>query len=154
MRLKLIQRDEIQGFDMGAFEHHWRSNACIERFLPAAGTQAPAVACYKTSKAVFGAGGHEVVATLEREDQELLRHARAHHMRAMIVLIGVAAAIAVIAGERVIRTRHERFAEYVFGGNAHGLFARHANLRHLHGRGNQGGDLRHVAGHNQGGGGI
>ena len=62
---------------------------------------------------MFGARGDKVVASVQRKIKEGLRDFGAHHMAALVVVIGMATAIAVVAGEWVVRAGHECRAQDV-----------------------------------------
>ena len=81
---------------MRGFEHHGWRNAGLKGLLPAACTEAPAVARAKARKAA--PRRDEVVAAPLGEGQKVVGHAGADHMQAGIVGPRVAEAIAVESG--------------------------------------------------------
>lgn len=75
--------------------------AGFERFLPATGAEAPLVARGETAEAVLRHGCTEVVADARGVRQELVGAHHAHHMHAGVVAMVLAAARAIVAGDRV-----------------------------------------------------
>ncbi len=94
-------------------EHHRRRDAGVERLLPASRAQAPLIAGPEPRKSGGRDRSGEVVAVLPREFQEFARHPDADHMDAGIVVAGVAAAVAVEAGQWIEAAGRERLAEHV-----------------------------------------
>src|SRR3546814_12072942 len=85
---------------MRGLKHDQRREDGLPRLFPARGAQAPAVALMQPAKAIFGAGGGQVVADGAGELQELVRDDDADSMHAAIRRIGFAAAVAGPAGQR------------------------------------------------------
>lgn len=123
MLLQLFDGDEIERLGMRALQDDSGCNASMQGLCPAAGAQAPAVSSLKPRKAMLRSRSHQVITALQRVHQEFLRHAGADDVRAVVMLIGIAAAIAVVAGQWVVRARQEGCAEHVFSSRAHGFFA-------------------------------
>ena len=98
---------------MGRFEHHVGGDAGVEGLLPALGAQTPSVAGRKPVEAEGGLRGAQVVAPLLAEGEEFGRDPCAHHVRAKVVGPGVAAAVAIKAGERIVPARLERSSDDV-----------------------------------------
>src|SRR3546814_1642677 len=94
MRLKMAERDKLKRLLMRGLKHDQRREAGLPRLFPARGAQAPAVALMQPAKAIFGAGGGQVVADGAGELQELVRDDDADGMHAAIRRIGFAAAVA------------------------------------------------------------
>src|SRR3546814_14269043 len=101
MRLKMAERDKLKRLLMRGLKHDQRREAGLPRLFPARGAQAPAVALMQPAKAIFGAGGGQVVADGAGELQELVRDDDADGMHAAIRRIGFAAAVAGPAGQRI-----------------------------------------------------
>src|SRR3546814_2043659 len=76
MRLKMAERDKLKRLLMRGLKHDQRREAGLPRLFPARGAQAPAVALMQPAKAIFGAGGGQVVADGAGELQELVRDDR------------------------------------------------------------------------------
>ena len=98
---------------MGAGQNHWRRNARCQRFFPAQGAQAPAVIGLEARKPMLGPGRDEVVTLPQGVSEESLRYPGANHVGARVFLIGVAATVPKIAGQRIVRARHQSGAQYV-----------------------------------------
>jgi hypothetical protein len=92
----------------------WRT-ASFEGFLPAAGTQTPAVTGFQALEAEFGSGGAEVVALGFGEFEEFGSDYGADGVQAKVIGAYIAAAIAVEAGNRVFAAGFQFFAQYVYG---------------------------------------
>src|SRR3546814_10687172 len=71
--LKMAERDKLKRLLMRGLKHDQRREAGLPRLFPARGAQAPAVALMQPAKAIFGAGGGQVVADGAGELQELVR---------------------------------------------------------------------------------
>src|SRR5581483_1562534 len=69
---------------------------------PAQDVQAPAVAMLQAAEAQVGTRRHEVVALRHAVVEELARHLHAHEVRDAVLIVGRAAAVPEIAGERRI----------------------------------------------------
>src|SRR6266404_5310211 len=85
----------------------------IERLLPAAGAQAPAVARFEPGEAVLRQGRAEVVAVRLGEGEELRRHDHTDGVQADILAAGIAASVTVEAGQGLERAGLQRAAQDV-----------------------------------------
>src|SRR5262245_54976972 len=97
--LQLLEGDDLQGHRVRGLEHDLRRAAGVERLLPALGAQAPAIARLQALEAELGHGRAEVVAARLGEGEELPRHHGTDRVQAGILAAGVAAAVAVEAGQ-------------------------------------------------------
>lgn len=93
---------------MRARQDDRRSTTGVQRFFPAFGAHAPAVARRKPRKPRLGCGRSQVVAARGAELQKLLGDARAHDVRSQVCLMSVAAAISEEAGLGPVAARLER----------------------------------------------
>src|SRR3546814_8697877 len=112
LRLKMAERDKLKRLLMRGRKHDQRREAGLPRLFPARGAQAPAVALMQPAKALFGAGGGQVVADGAGELQELVRDDDADGMHAAIRRIGFAAAVAGPAGQRIEGTGLQLYAKH------------------------------------------
>ena len=113
MAPKIGERDYGQRFLVRRLQDDRRRNACLERFTPPPGTDAPAIARLQSGKACGRYRSNEIVAARAFEVEELTRHPRADDMDADVVRIGVAAAVAIEARARRVRAQRKRTAENV-----------------------------------------
>ena len=113
MALQVLQADELQGAFVRAFQYRGRRQACEQGLAPAGGAQAPTVAGLKSRKAPLWPGCAEVVAQLNRKCQKFGRDPGADEVRAGVALVGAAAAVAKVAGERVVRAWRQRRSQNV-----------------------------------------
>src|SRR5262245_60817988 len=97
---QLVERDDVQGHSMGRLEHDLRGGTGVQRLLPARGAQAPAVAGLEAGEAVLRQRRREVVALRLGEVEELGGHDDANRVKAGILAAGIAAGIAIEAGQR------------------------------------------------------
>src|SRR5258708_8747470 len=116
--LELGERHDVQRDGMRRLEHDLRRRPAIERLLPAAGAQAPAIARFQAGEAVLRQGRAEVVAVRLGEGEKLRCHDDADGMQADILAAGVAATVAVEAGHRLLRAGLEWAAQGVDRGDA------------------------------------
>src|SRR6267154_2705355 len=105
MSAQCLERAPLDGAGMRGGEMNRRRRARFERLLPARGAQTPAVAGLQTVEAVLGMGRAEVVALLEGESEELLRHPGAHEVHAGVGAVRAAAAVAHESGQRIEAAR-------------------------------------------------
>ena len=113
--LQRVECDYLQSRFMRRFEYDQRRRGVLVRVLPAADADAPAVAWPEAGELVFGPGRGEVVAGGFAEPQELGGHDAADRVRAVIVLIGVAAPVAEEAGHGLDRTHFQWRAQDIHG---------------------------------------
>ena len=111
-----FERDDTEGVFVGGFKDDGAGGTGLVDLEPAGGADAPAVAGFKAGEAVLGRGGAEVVAELFAGFEELRGDDGADGVHAAIVRAGVAAAVAVEAGDGVGAAGLERLAENVAGG--------------------------------------
>src|ERR1043165_9477906 len=102
--LEVFERHDVEGDGVRGLEHDLGRSAGIERLLPAAGAQAPAIARLEAGKAVLRHGSREVVALGLGEGEELGGHDHTDRMQADILAAGVAATVTIEAGHGVERT--------------------------------------------------
>lgn len=113
MAFQVRQLTHAQGILVrGPQPHPWR-RARRQRFLPAAGTQAPAVAGLETGKPERRHRRGQVIAARLGERQELVRHHRTDGVLASIVRTCIAAAVTVEAGDRIIATGFQGLPQHV-----------------------------------------
>ncbi len=110
------KRDDVEGAFVCGLQHYGRGDTRLEGFLPAQCAEAPLVARLEAGELELGARRDEVVATASGELEELGGHAGTDHVQAAVLPVGVAAAVAEEAGERVERAGLEVGAEDVAGG--------------------------------------
>ena len=114
MGFEVVQGAFFQsGLVGGAQAHPWCATS-LKGFLPAAGAQTPAVACFQAFEAKLGPGGAEVVTLGFGEFEEFVGDHGADGMQAKVIGADVAAAIAVEAGHRVFAAGFQFFAQYVY----------------------------------------
>ena len=116
---EVAQLHPLQGGRVGRRQHDRRRHPGLERLLPARGAQAPLVAGLQSREAELGVRRRQVVADRGREGQELRGDPGADRVHAHVLGAGVAAAVAVEAGQRVEVAGLELFAEDVL---CHGPF--------------------------------
>jgi hypothetical protein len=92
----------------------------LEGFQPTPRAQTPAVARFQASEPELRSWRDEVIPSADRKVQESLRDLGAHHVAAMVVVVGVAAAITVVTGEGVKGARQQWGAQNVEGLISHG----------------------------------
>lgn len=117
---QFVQAHVSQGFHVCADQNHRGRHAGLQGFHPTVGAQAPAIAGFQASEAVFGTRGGEVVAAGLGKRQEVGRDAGADDMGAVVVDAGVAATIAEKSGQGVKRAGHQVLGQDVFVGFCHG----------------------------------
>src|SRR5258708_7049098 len=118
-----VERVFLEGFEghvverplVGCCEDHGRRHSGTQRFAPARGAQAPAVAGIQPREAKVGHRRAEGVTACDREFQEFLCDLNAYDMRPVIFRPGVAAAVAEETGHRIVAAIGERPAEHVTG---------------------------------------
>ncbi len=117
--LQRVERDDRERFLVGRRQHDRRRDARLERLPPRRRAYAPAIAGLEAGEAEFGHRGDQVVALTARELEKRLRHLRADDMQAVVLRPGVAAPVAVEAGQGDRRAWLEWACQYiaVFGGN-------------------------------------
>src|SRR3979409_805586 len=71
----------------------------LERFPPRRRAYAPAIAGLEAGEAVFGGRRDQVIAPSARKLEKRPRHLRAHDMQPEVLRPGVAAAVAIEAGQ-------------------------------------------------------
>ena len=113
MALQVLQADELQSAFVRALQHHRWRKPCKQGLAPAGGAQTPAVAGLKSCKAPLWPGRAEVVAELQGKRQKIGRDPGADEVRARVALVGAAAAVAKVAGERVVRAWRQRRSQNV-----------------------------------------
>ena len=109
--LQFVERHDAQRCRMGGFEHDLRGGVAVERFLPAGGAQAPAVAGLQAGKAILRQGGAEIVAVGLGKGQERRGRDHADRVQADILGAGIAAAVAIEAGDRLDGAGLQRAAQ-------------------------------------------
>ncbi len=122
MGLEVTQHGNLQCLCVGCFQHHFRREPGDAGLFPAAGAQAPAVTGVEAGKAIFGALRRQIIASGLAEGEELLGHYGAHGVEAGIGRIGVAAAVAIPAGQRFQRAGQQWPAEHILRCHAGPLF--------------------------------
>lgn len=132
MGFEVFEVAEGESRFVGGGEDDLGSEAGVEGFLPAWGTEAPAVAGLEAGEAPLQVGRGKVVADRLGERQEVGRHDDANGMRADVFGTRIAVAIAEKAGHRRRAASCQLAAEDVL------------NLRPL-GRAIGGGDANHGA---------
>ncbi len=105
--------DPFEREDVGRLEDHLRGVPGLVGLLPTRGAEAPAVSRQETGEP--GARRRQVVAGLSRELEELGGHHGAHGVDAHVVGTGVAAAVPVEAGERIVAAVDQFATEHVHG---------------------------------------
>ena len=101
--------DEVGGALVRGGEDHPRSAAGRVSFLPARRAEAPAVAGVQAGEARLGR--REIVAAPLREREELRGHLGAHGVAPAVLVVGLAAARAEVAGHRSGRAALEWLRE-------------------------------------------
>ena len=114
MLLKLRHGHKLECIGMRGFQDHGRCHSCLQRFAPTHGAQTPAVPRIQPGKTVLGNRRDQVVARSLRKFQEFCCDPDADQVRAVVAGVGIAAAIAKVTGQRVVRARHKRGAENIF----------------------------------------
>ena len=99
MLLEFLEGDELKGGDVGGFEDDGAGFAGFEGLFPAGDADAPAVARVQAGEGPLGAGGDEIVSDFDLVLEELLGQDGADEVQAAVLRAGVAAAVAVEAGE-------------------------------------------------------
>ena len=89
---------------MGGGQLYPRRDTIIEGFLPARGTETPAVARIESRKPIAWVGRTEVIPLSFAIDQEFCRHFSTDNMRALIIGSSFAAAVPVKPGHGSRRT--------------------------------------------------
>ena len=113
MLFQFVERREFQHAHMGGIEHDERSEPSVPSLDPALSTDTPLIAGDQALETELGIRSTEVVPGRCTELQKLVGHAGADHMHANVITSGVAATIAVEAGNGIIRTREQFGAENV-----------------------------------------
>ena len=116
VRLELGERDELERGGVRRLEDDGRSDARLERLLPARRDDAPAVAGPQAGEHPLRLRRDEVVPGRDRELEELLGHHRADDVEAEVRAGRVAVAVTEVARDRVDRARLELAAEDVHVG--------------------------------------
>ena len=111
---QLRQGDKLQRIRMGGFHHDRRRVAFLECFTPAKRAKAPAIARLEAGKTVLRHRRGEVIAASARERQEFARHPDADQVRPQVGLVGVAATVTKIPGQRVEGAGRQIGAKDVF----------------------------------------
>ena len=114
--------DEFERRFMRGFQDHVGRASGLERFLPAGGAKAPAVARFQSRKLILGMRRREIVAARFRVFEKRLGHPDADHMHAVIAFARPAATVAEPAGERIDGTGEQGSAEDIE------RFARHDTI--------------------------
>lgn len=112
--LQFFERRELERRDMGRPQDDTGSDACVVRFLPAGGAQAPAISGAKTREMKLRPGCGEVVTAANAKFEEFLGHLCADDVQSYIFAPRIAAARAVESCQRVEAAGDERFAQHVF----------------------------------------
>ena len=118
MGLQVAQQRHVQRAFVCGFQHDLWREAGAAGLFPAAGAQAPAVAGVQAGKAKLGPRGGQIVADAAAEGQKLVRQHGADRVQAVILRVGVAAAIALPTRERIGRAQRQRPTKNVAGGPA------------------------------------
>src|SRR5262249_45081654 len=84
-------------------KHDRSGDAGLVCLAPRCRADAPAIARLESGKSELRSGCDQVVALLAREFEEVARYPHAYDVQPLILAAGVAAAVAVEAGERRIR---------------------------------------------------
>lgn len=100
MGLEMAKGCDFKGFFVGGFKDDIGGEAGAAGFFPARRAQAPAVPGLEAGESELWAGGGEIVADCLAEGEKLCREDGADGVEAAVLRVGIAAAIAVPAGER------------------------------------------------------
>ena len=109
-----IEGDDLQGVLMGGFEDDLAGGSGLLDLQPASGADAPTVAGLEAGKAPVRVRGAEIIAEGLRGGEEGRIDDAADGVLAAVFRAGVAAAVAVEAGEGLGAAGFERKAEDVF----------------------------------------
>ena len=107
------ERDYVERPLVGGGEHDVGRGTVVVGSQPVDGGHAPAVAGHQSGESVLRSRGAEVVADAPLVLEERLGHDRADRVAAPIFGAGVAAAVAIEPGERVVAAGLEFAAEHV-----------------------------------------
>ena len=107
MALQVFEADEFERAVVGAFQDDRWGQIGLQSLPPAQGADAPAVAGLESGKAPLGLGCDEVIAHSQLELQKLGCHARADQVRADVAFVGLAAAVAEVSRQGVVRAGHQ-----------------------------------------------
>ncbi len=99
MGLEMSECCCFQRFYMSSFKQNFRCKASYTGLFPARRAEAPAITGNKARKAELGTRGGKVIAARLREFEEIRSHYGADCVAALVIAIGVAAAIPVPASE-------------------------------------------------------
>jgi len=120
-----VKGDDFEGVLMGGFEEDGAGGSGSLDCEPAVGTDAPAVAGFESWETVLRHGGDEVVAQCTRGFEKGLIDDAADGVNAVVVGTGVAAAVAVEAGDGLVGADFEGLTEDVAGGSFDGSLGWH-----------------------------
>jgi hypothetical protein len=109
--LQRIERDDRERLFVRRCEHDGRRDTRLERLPPRRRADAPAIAGLEPREAEFGSRGDEVVALGAGELEKCPRDARADDVQSEVFRAGVAAAVAVEAGQWLRRAGLEAAPE-------------------------------------------
>lgn len=115
MCLEIFEITELKGEHMCCLEHYRRRYTGAPGFLPPGCAETPLVAGGEPRESGIRSWTREVVPTCFGEFEKRFAHPGTYDMYTEVCLPGIAAAVAIKAGERIMRAVHEVFAEYVLG---------------------------------------
>ena len=123
--------DNLEGSLMGGFEDDGAGSSRLLDLEPTGGANAPAVAGFEAGESVLRHRGAEVVTQLLGDAKELFSDDAADGVDTEVVRAGVATAVAVEAGRRILRltaTDVQRLTEYVAAAGFDRFGDRHIGL--------------------------
>lgn len=110
---QLFERNKLQSLGVGCFKVDWGCHTRLHRLGPAQCAKAPFVAGLQPRKAALGPRGHQIITLGEGIGQKLRSHLCTDHMRALVLRVGIAAAISKKTGQGIKRARLQRATQYV-----------------------------------------
>jgi len=121
--LQHIERDDVNRADMCSLQINLRGGPFLMRLQKAARAQAPTVARFQPDKAIFRAGGGQVIAKIFRQGQKFCRHHSADCVPPLVHRAGIAAAIAEKPCQRRCGTAFQHATKHVERGVLYHAFA-------------------------------
>jgi len=116
MRLKHVQRNDVKRTLVRGFQIHGARLARIDSQQPGPGTDAPSITGFQSGEIEARCRRDEIVAHVTGEFKEIVVQDTAHRVGTVVVVIGVATAIPIPTGQRVLGAGLEFGTEHVHAG--------------------------------------
>ena len=116
MRLEHVQRNDIKRPLMCGFQVHRTRLARIDRQQPGSSTDAPRITGFQSGEIESRCGRDEVVAHVPGEFEEVVVEDAAHRVGTVVVVVGVATAVPIPTGQRVLGAGLKFGTEHVHTG--------------------------------------